>query len=78
VLREEFLPLVTINHRAFRQYREEVNGEEQFWKILGLTKDDTYEKRLLSLKAFAGAVLQNTRGPDGHIVAPIVSRPRLW
>jgi hypothetical protein len=78
VLREEFVPLVTEDHFAFRLHRESFNDEEQYWKYRGLTKDDAYEKRLLSLKAFAGSVLQNTRGPDGHIVAPIVSRPRLW
>lgn len=44
----------------------------------GVPLDHLYVSRLLSLKAFRGAVLLNTRGPDGHIVAPIVSRPRLW
>ena len=79
VLREEFIPLVTKERRIFRLSRENfLTDEEEYWKARGLTKDDAYEKRLLSLKAFAGAVLQNTRGPDGHIVAPIVSRPRLW
>jgi uncharacterized protein YjbI with pentapeptide repeats len=78
VLRKEFVPLVTKEHFVFRLYREGANDEEQYWKDRGLTKNDAYVNRLLSLNAFAGAVLQNTRGPDGHIVSPIVSRPRLW
>jgi len=78
VLREEFIPLVTKEHFIFRNYRDYLNDEEQYWKDRGLTKNDAYVNRLLSLKAFSGAVLLNTRGPDGHIVSPIVSRPRLW
>jgi uncharacterized protein YjbI with pentapeptide repeats len=72
-VREEFLPL-------YRQSAK-IRDSEVFWNALrerGVTKNDFYVNRLLSMSAFVGALVGNTRGPDGHIVSPIVSRPRLW
>jgi uncharacterized protein YjbI with pentapeptide repeats len=72
-VREEFLPLS-------RQYRN-ILDTDVFWNALcerGITKNDFYENHLIPLEYFGGALLGNTRGPDGHIVSPIVSRPRLW
>ena len=68
-----------------RVLREDLGGLEKLMGSRGLLLTangvplvDLYVSRLLSLSAFRGAVLLNTRGPDGHIVSPIVSRPRLW
>lgn len=71
-IREEFLPL-------YRQ-SSKIRDSDVFWDALhkrGITKEDFYVIRLLSMSDFVGALVGNTRGPDGHIVSPKVF-PRLW